>query len=203
MPLPLHIFESRYKQMIGACIEETRPFGVVFIESGSEVGGGATAIHKVGTSAIVAHMRPLEGGEMDIMSTGKSRFIVEETHMRKPYLTGIVRDYPLTETEDAVIKPLSTLIASMVTQYLEIFATLGEVDVKLDTLPQDPQALAYLTAVVLHMPMRDKQDLLTIPSLPKLLRREQRILNREAQILKALILHGIRSRDDTSPFSLN
>ena len=203
MPLPLHIFEPRYKKMIGECVNESRPFGVVFIAAGSEVGSGETTIHKVGTSATIAHMRPLDNGEMDIMSTGKTRFMIEETHTRKAYLTGIVRDYPLADKDDVTIKQLSGLIASMVTQYLEIFATLGEVDVKLDTLPQDPQALAYLTAVVLHMPMRDKQELLNVPSLPSLLRREQRILHREAQILKALILHGIRSRDDTSPFSLN
>ncbi|MBX3080139.1 MAG: LON peptidase substrate-binding domain-containing protein [Anaerolineae bacterium] len=202
MPLPLHIFEPRYKQMIGECVQQSRPFGVVLIEAGSEVGGGAT-IHKVGTSASIVQMRPLENGEMDILSTGQSRFIIEGTHTEKSYLTGIVRDYPLADTDDETIKPLAVLISSMVKQYLEIFATLGEVDVKLDTLPEDPQALAYLTAVVLHMPMQDKQKLLNMASLPSLLRREQRLLNREAQILKALITHGIRSRDDTSPFSMN
>jgi Lon protease-like protein len=37
--LPLHVFEERYKQMIGACLEENSRFGVVLIRSGEEVGG--------------------------------------------------------------------------------------------------------------------------------------------------------------------
>jgi ATP-dependent Lon protease len=145
----------------------------------------------------------LDNGEMDILTTGKSRFIVEGVSSRKPYLVGTVRDYPLEEVEDPSIEPLATSIHTMVSQYLEIFAALGEVDLKMDSLPQEPQALAFLTAVVLHMPMKDKQDLLNIPTLPMLLRMERKILHREAQILKALIMNGIRSRNDTTPFSVN
>ena len=41
MALPLHVFEERYKLMIGECIRDSRPFGVVLIKSGPEVGGDA------------------------------------------------------------------------------------------------------------------------------------------------------------------
>src|SRR5205823_6592971 len=37
MPLPLHIFEPRYREMIGLCSDEDRPFGVVLIKEGLEV----------------------------------------------------------------------------------------------------------------------------------------------------------------------
>jgi len=36
MVLPLHVFEDRYKQMIGACLEDDSGFGVVLIRSGEE-----------------------------------------------------------------------------------------------------------------------------------------------------------------------
>ena len=36
VPLPLHIFEQRYRLMIGRCIEEQKPFGVVLIREGVE-----------------------------------------------------------------------------------------------------------------------------------------------------------------------
>ena len=45
MPLGLHIFEDRYKLMIGQCVQERRPFGVVLIRSGQEAlgpSGGTT-----------------------------------------------------------------------------------------------------------------------------------------------------------------
>ena len=38
MALPLHIFEPRYRQMIGDCLEEGHSFGVVAIREGSETG---------------------------------------------------------------------------------------------------------------------------------------------------------------------
>jgi Lon protease-like protein len=41
--LPLHIFEERYRTMIGRCIDERTLFGVVLIRSGEEVGGEPTA----------------------------------------------------------------------------------------------------------------------------------------------------------------
>ena len=42
MPLPLHIFEERYKAMIGDCINRNAPFGVLLIREGREVGAPAT-----------------------------------------------------------------------------------------------------------------------------------------------------------------
>ena len=39
MPLPLHVFEPRYLEMMDYCRRERTPFGVVLIQSGPEVGG--------------------------------------------------------------------------------------------------------------------------------------------------------------------
>ena len=50
MPLPLHIFEERYKRMIGRCLDGDRAFGVTLLKSGREVGGPAIP-HEVGTIA--------------------------------------------------------------------------------------------------------------------------------------------------------
>ncbi|MBX3062027.1 MAG: LON peptidase substrate-binding domain-containing protein [Anaerolineae bacterium] len=202
MPLPLHIFEPRYKLLINACVRDSSPFGVVLIHKGSEVGAGAT-IHTVGTTAVINNVRTYDNGEMDILTIGQDRFIVESTHNQKPYLTGVVRDYPLIDVQNPDIERLATGVSTMVTGYLDIFAALGEVDLKLEQLPSDPQALAFLAAVVLHMPMKDKQELLTFDSLPRLLRHERKILSREQVILKDLIDTGTRLKDDLSPFSQN
>ncbi len=202
MPLPLHIFEPRYKLMIGECVRNATPFGVVLIERGSEVGGGAT-IYTVGTTAVIGNVQRLDGGEMDILTFGKDRFIVEATSNRQPYLIGSVRDYPMQDTEHADVTNLSHRVSTMVSNYLNIFSTLGEANMELDKLPSDPQAIAFLTAVVLHMPMKDKQELLSIASLPRLLRRERSMLHREALILRDLIETGTRLKDDLAPFSVN
>ena len=53
MALPLHIFEPRYREMIGACLEAETPFGVVLIRDGREVGPLAGHIADVGTTAVI------------------------------------------------------------------------------------------------------------------------------------------------------
>lgn len=203
MPLPLHIFEPRYKLMIGQCIRDSQPFGVILIAQGSEVGSAPTTIQRIGTTAYITGARQLDNGEMDIATVGEKRFLIERTHTRNPYLTGLVRDFPVEGTEDPANPVLAAQIGAMLTRYIKILATVGEWDVNLDDLPDDPLRVAYITAMVLQMPMKDKQQLLNVPGLPALLRLERRILQREAQILKTLIERGRASLDDHAPFSAN
>jgi Lon protease-like protein len=212
MPLYLHIFEPRYRQMIGECVRESRPFGVVLIRSGSEVGSSAE-IYSVGTTATITHVRRLEGGEMDIATVGTDRFRVLSTHNEKPYLTGIVEDFPLDQSGTEIAVNIARRVGATMQRYLNIFATLkrhsnlfggvGDVDLKLEQMPDDPTTLAYLTAFVLNMPMKDKQQLIEIPDLLTLLRTERKMLYREAEILKLLVENGLRYRDDPRVFSVN
>ncbi|HQF70729.1 MAG TPA: LON peptidase substrate-binding domain-containing protein, partial [Promineifilum sp.] len=51
MPLPLHIFEERYKEMVADCLRENRPFGVVLIAEGRAEGGAPARPHVVGCTA--------------------------------------------------------------------------------------------------------------------------------------------------------
>lgn len=202
MPLHLHIFEPRYKLMIGECIREKRPFGVILIRTGSEVGPAAET-YDIGTTAHITHVKHLDDGEMNIATIGKSRFKIERYNHDKPYLMGRVQDFPLDSSEgDKCIAAMTTRLAPMVKRYLNIFATLGDVEFKLDKLPEDPLALGFLTAVILNVPIKDKQQLLSVPDLAALLKLELSMLTREALILKHLIEKGPRWRDEpgiTSP----
>jgi Lon protease-like protein len=79
MPLPLHIFEERYKTMICECLEENKEFGIVYF-NGSKT-------HKIGCSAQIAEvLKRYENGELDIIAVGKSRFFIKELYDTKPYL---------------------------------------------------------------------------------------------------------------------
>ena len=59
MPLPLHIFEDRYKEMIADCIRENRPFGVVLIEEGSAEHGPAARPVAIGCTAEIAQVQEM------------------------------------------------------------------------------------------------------------------------------------------------
>ncbi len=202
MTLPLHIFEPRYKVMIKECIDQSRPFGVVLLRSGSEIGLNRDIFH-VGTTAFITHIEHLDEGQMSINALGCNRFRVKNLDDRKPYLSGTVEDFPLENAEHPNIPRTARLVGLMLRSYLNIFATLGNVELKVDTLPTDPAALAFLTAIVIRTPIKDKQRLLDIPDLLKLLQMESQMLSREAQILKMMIEDGPRWRDDPMPFTHN
>ena len=68
--LPLHIFESRYKQMIEHCLAEEKQFGVVLIRRGSEALGPLAEPHSIGCTARILEVQPLDEGRMQITTIG-------------------------------------------------------------------------------------------------------------------------------------
>lgn len=93
--LPLHIFEERYRAMIGRCLERSEPFGVVLIRDGREVGPLAGHVADVGTLAAIRQVSRYADGRMDVVTVGTTRFRVTGLETgREPWLTGIVDDLP-------------------------------------------------------------------------------------------------------------
>ncbi len=77
-PLRLRIFEPRYIDMIGVCMRTQRPFGVVLIRAGSEVGAGAAqSLCSVGTTARVIDFNTLPDGLLGISCTGERKFALQ------------------------------------------------------------------------------------------------------------------------------
>jgi Lon protease-like protein len=203
MALPLHIFEERYKLMIGECVRDSRPFGVVLIKSGNEGASDAT-IYEVGTTAHITQVEQLDDGRMNIATLGYNRFRINSTHREKPYLTAIIEEFPLQHTRDPRARRAARKIGPMLQEYLNLFATLGNVDLEMEGgLPDDAVTMAFLTAIILRTPMKEKQQLLDVPDLLTLLKIERKMLHRELHILKYLIENGPRWRDDPRPFSPN
>lgn len=78
-PLPLHIFEERYKQMVGNAIRENTEFGMVLAKGEGIVNAGCTvSVEKV------VHMHP--DGRLDILTRGQRRFEIQSLDEEKDYL---------------------------------------------------------------------------------------------------------------------
>jgi ATP-dependent Lon protease len=82
-PLPLHIFEERYKEMVGEAIRDSSEFGVVLAKDEGIVNAGCSV-----TVEKVLHMYP--DGRMDILTRGKRRFEILSLNEEKEYLQGEV-----------------------------------------------------------------------------------------------------------------
>jgi len=79
MPLPLHIFEERYKLMIGECLEKNKQFGIVYFNG--------TDIQVIGcTASIQRVLKRYDDGRLDILTRGENRFEINEMVDHKPYL---------------------------------------------------------------------------------------------------------------------
>ena len=100
--MPLHIFEPRYRLLTRRCIEHQRPFGIVLIRNGTEVGTGAEP-YEVGTEAKIVAESPLPDGRSYIVTRGERRFAVESLIAdAEPYLMGRVRYLDETDGDRAV-----------------------------------------------------------------------------------------------------
>lgn len=82
-PLPLHIFEERYKEMIGDAISAGSEFGIVLAKEEGIVSAGCTvAVEKV--------LKTYTDGRMDILTHGIRRFEIVGINEDKSYLRGEV-----------------------------------------------------------------------------------------------------------------
>src|SRR5579859_1918313 len=119
MSLPLHIFEDRYKVMIGACHVTDQLFGVLLIRSGSEVGAPAQP-ERVGCIARMLRVDRLPDGRMTILTIGEQRFRLQGPARLMPegYLVGDVR-----MLADRVSEPVAAELVSTIAQEFSTYQT--------------------------------------------------------------------------------
>lgn len=177
--LPLHIFEARYRLMISQCLAEDKPFGVVLIRQGREVGATAQP-HEVGTSARIIESSRLADGTLNIITVGVERFRVRHLLHDQPYLRGAVESFPLPEADDSpALTRLATRVQAQVLRYIELIAQAAGLQIQVSEAPQAPRQIGYLAAVAMQIENAEKQQLLDSPSLAKILAAEITLLNRE------------------------
>jgi uncharacterized protein len=200
MPLSLHIFEERYKQMINLCVEKREPFGVVLIEQGREVGLAAKP-HLVGTTAHITRVQQLSQGRMNIVAVGHERFRILSLSYDRAYLVGQVELYPLEPSRP--IGNQRARLRPLVERYLQILKDAGQIQFDPTQLPNDSLTFAYLSAVLLQVPMTQKQKLLAAPSTDTMMAELRQMYLRELALLSAMQVLAGEEAASLGPFSLN
>jgi uncharacterized protein len=196
--LPLHIFEPRYRLLIRRCIDRQRPFGIVLIRSGTEVGGGAEP-YDVGTEAKIVAESPLPNGRSYIVTRGERRFAVEGLIAdAEPYLVGRVRY--LDEPEgDRAADHASVALEALGAYLLAVVAVTedsrGERALGDELRDAPPRDLAYRIAGSLAVDPPQQQALLELETASARLEAETRILNRETELLRDLLVR-LRARGE-------
>ena len=181
--LPLHIFEDRYRLMIRQCLAEEKPFGVVLIRRGQEVGEAAEP-YTVGTVARIRESTHLPDGTMTIVSVGLERFRIRRLIHDQPYLRGEVETFPMIESADTeAVDALAHRVGQLAVRYIELIAEAAGLHIKVDTVPDTPLQVGYLAAVAMQIDNKEKQSLLDSASPADILSAEITLLNRENALL--------------------
>jgi Lon protease-like protein len=149
IPLPLHIFEPRYKEMIGECLENKSPFGMVRAQE--------NAVAEVGcTAQIVEVVKRYPDGRLDILTQGSRRFEVLALDQERSFLRGEVL---FADDEPSVASPASQSRAQEL--HDEAMSLLGS---DRDMPGKEDAQLSYRIAASIPTDLDFKQTLLGIRS---------------------------------------
>ncbi|MEH2391222.1 MAG: LON peptidase substrate-binding domain-containing protein [Nostoc sp.] len=169
-PLPLHIFEFRYRIMMNTILESDRRFGVLMVDP---VKG---TIANTGCCAEIVHHQRLPDDRIKMLTLGQQRFRVLEYVREKPYRVGLVEwieDQPPTKD----LRPLSSEVEQLLRDVVRLSAKLTEQNIELpEDLPDLPTELSYWVAGNLYGVAPEQQLLLEMQDTATRLEREAEIL---------------------------
>jgi uncharacterized protein len=149
-PLPLHIFEPRYKEMVNECIEKKTSFGMVRAKE--------NAVAEVGcTAAILSVNKEYEDGRLDIVTEGKQRFSIIELNHDRSFLQAEVTWFD--DDEPAAIPPSDA--ATAIELHEQLLDALGQ-----ETEEVEPGAslVSFQLAYELPVDLDFKQAILEMKS---------------------------------------
>jgi Lon protease-like protein len=176
--LPLHIFEERYKQMVGECLAAKtsgagqQEFGVLQLK-GEE-------LHIVGcTARIVNVTRKYSDGRMDILTVGARRFEVLYTNEESAYLRGGVEFFDDEPASDTVGESEALSAIKLFREAIQRLRKAKEIPVH---LPPPYRHLSFRIAGSLPLDTEFKQEILA-------LRSESERLTRVVRIMEQLVAH--------------
>ncbi len=189
MPLPLHIFEQRYRDLLAdvQAAPGTSTFGVVALRSGTEaqtrhVADGTPDLEEVGTLAEILEVEPNDDGTSDLLSVGSRRFRIRTLLTEgASYLRAEV-DF-LDEVDGDVQPEQANRARELIEIYDAVLLKLAGRPTGAE-LPTDANQLSYHIAARLPLPPRERQELLRDDTTAARLARVARLLRREIALLR-------------------
>jgi uncharacterized protein len=191
-PLPLHVFEPRYRQLTVDLVTGAVPdkeFGVVAVREGHDPDrDGIAALAPVGCTATLLDVRRLPDGRYDIVTTGSRRFrLLELDDASRSYLCGTVEWVP-DAVEATEADGLTRMLAAAARDAHRAYcATAWKTDDWAEPAKDvGPAELAAVLAVDCLLPLTDRQELLEQTDPVERLRLVRRFLARERGLLAEL-----------------
>ena len=192
-PLPLHVFEPRYRAMLDAVVGGDREMGVVLIARGREVGGGDVRCD-VATMARVAEVRRLPDSRLFVMAVGDRRIRVRRWLPDDPYPRADTEDWP--DELDEASPESGRLLAELAGLVAEARALVSRLEFGPAPRPptaralpvdigRDPAEAAYRAAALTPLGPLDRYEVLRTPGANQRLAAAHRLVADTVTLLRA------------------
>jgi Lon protease-like protein len=178
VPLPLHIFEERYRRMLADVRAENNMFGLSYFDLNTATNTRPPVGH-VGCSAEVVEAQLLPDGRSNILIVGLVRYrLIEYVETGEPYLVGRVEFFEDEREDDEVLNALARQVAGLFTRIARAVRALNDDRAALPDLPDaEPERLSFLVASAMELDAEAKQSLLELRSTAERLERISNLLS--------------------------
>lgn len=165
VPLPLHIFEPRYRQLLLDIRVTNNLFGVTYFDPASATTDVPQAGH-VGCVAEVTETQVLPDGRSNVMTLGVIRFRLESyVETGDPYLVAKVSYFEDEDEDEATLAGPTREVAETFTRIAQAVRTINDERNSLpDITDTEPQKLSFLVAAAMELEAEVKQELLELRS---------------------------------------
>jgi ATP-dependent Lon protease len=160
--VPLHVFEDRYKELIGECVELGRDFGLVYADE--------DGVRELGTRARVAEvLERFEDGRMNVLVEGVERFRIERLTRGRAFLTAEVEP-----VEDEWDEADEEAVARVTESFRALAAAAGA---EAEEPEEESPRLSFEVAARVELAPEAKQQLLELRSEARRLERVRELLD--------------------------
>ena len=202
MPMPLQVFEPRYRRMMDDHVGDSLPFGIALIQSARGPQSNLPS-HDIGTAAslVSRHQRP--DGPWDIVARGERRFRIVDIDEYMPYTIASVEwlDEELGDPTEA--DALLRIVGAQFHRYAGGVARLTRRHFRDMSIPEDPIRASYDLASRLPLHTWERQRLLQSKTAVERLSEVSYLVERELALLLRAGVAGLALNHPGGMFTLN
>jgi Lon protease-like protein len=165
VPLPLHIFEPRYRQLLTDVREKNNLFGLSYFDAAESLGDRPATGH-VGCVAEIVEVQPQPDGRSNILTVGLVRYRVDGYVDRgDPYLLAEVEFFEDDQEDLELLRRRAVEVAEVFTRIARAVRTINDDRAEPPDLSEAaPERLSFLVAAAMEMDLAVKQELLELRS---------------------------------------
>ncbi len=178
VPLPLHIFEPRYRQMLEDIRADDNLFGLSYFNASASVEREFPPAGHIGCAAEVTEVETLADGRLNIITIGLIRYRVEAyLDQGDPYLLGQVSFFEDEAEDEAMLETRAQEVTDIFLRIARAVRLLNDERAALPELPEtEPERLSFLVAAAVDLDIEIKQQLLELRSTAERLKRLSSLL---------------------------